>query len=72
MILENEVGSRKSAQAIDSSVCRITSYMKKVLITNKVSSGAPPAFFSLRYLNQSFASRRLLLVHILFAPYRVF
>jgi hypothetical protein len=65
MILENAVGSRKSAQAVDSSVCRITvcritvcritSYMKKVLITNKVTSGTPPAFFSLRYLNQSFA-----------------
>jgi predicted small lipoprotein YifL len=38
MILENAVGSRKSAQAIDSSVCRITSYMKKVLITNKVTT----------------------------------
>jgi hypothetical protein len=31
--LENAVGSRKSAQAIDSS-----SYMKKVLITNKVTT----------------------------------
>ncbi len=60
-------GSRKSAQAIDSS-----SYMKKVLITNKVTSGTPPAFFSLRYLNQSLASWRLLLVHIFFAPYCVF
>jgi hypothetical protein len=29
--------------------------MKKVLVTNKVTSGAPPAFFSLRYLNQSLA-----------------
>jgi hypothetical protein len=29
--------------------------MKKALITNKVTSGTPPAFFSLRYLNQSFA-----------------
>ena len=36
--LENAVGSRKSAQPIDSSVCRITSYMKKVLITNKVAT----------------------------------
>jgi hypothetical protein len=36
-------------------VCRITSYMKKVLNTNKVTSGALPAFFSLRYLNQSLA-----------------
>ncbi len=35
--LENAVGSRKSAQAIDSSVCRITSHMKKELITNKVT-----------------------------------
>ncbi len=45
MNLENAVGSRKSVQPIDSSVCRITSYMKKVLITNKVTSGNAARFF---------------------------
>ena len=69
--LENAVGSRKSAQSIDSAECRITSYMKKALVTNKVTSGTPPAFLSLRYLNQSLASWRLLLVHIFFAPHCV-
>jgi hypothetical protein len=62
LILENAVGSRKSAQPIDSS-----SYMKKVLITNKVTT-----HFFITLSKSIDRLKRLLLVHIFFALYCVF